>query len=76
MQVPAAAQIEAAQDQLKQLADPANKHNWVLADQQKELSSALGAPSDDFRKGYELGVQSGRVMIETNPVAQANGISL
>lgn len=62
--IPAAMFIESAADALPKL------EKWIRDDQQKELSSfgdvraqRLGATglSDDFRKGYELGLQVGRV---------------
>lgn len=66
MLVPAAMHLEAAADMLKSVPQ------WVRDDQQKELScfgdaraQALGASglSDDFRKGYELGIQTARAII-------------
>lgn len=65
--IPAAMFIESAADEVPKL------EQWIRDDQQKELSSfgdarakQLGATglSDDFRKGYELGLQVGRVQQE------------
>jgi len=51
---------------------------WVREDQQKELGSfgdaraqQLGASglSADFRKGYELGLQTARILLSTMPEA-------
>jgi len=62
--IPAAMFIESAAEAIPKL-EP-----WIRADQQTELTSfgdararQLGASglSDDFRKGYELGLQVGRV---------------
>lgn len=61
--------IEAAQDMLKSLSDATREG------QQRELTSfgdaraqQLGASglSDDFRKGYELGLQTMRVCVATS----------
>ena len=69
MIIPDAESIEGAADDLKTV-DP----KW-LADQQTELSSfgpgraiALGASglSGDFRIGYELGIQTARLMVTNN----------
>lgn len=57
MQVPAAMFIESAKEMVDKL-DPA-----VRADQRKELHVAVGHKSDDFAAGYELGLQTGRVVL-------------
>lgn len=78
MQAPAAMFIESAADSLRTV--PAS----FREDQQKELSSfgdgraqQLGATglSDDFRKGYELGIQTGRICVATNPTVIKAGIN-
>jgi hypothetical protein len=66
MIIPAAMNLESAADMLKDVP------KWVRDDQQKELSSfgdaraqRLGATglSDDFRKGYEFGLQTARALV-------------
>lgn len=61
--IPAAMIIESAVDSLKNLKvdDP------VLVDQAKELHEAVGDTSDDFIKGYNLGLEVARLMIQTSP---------
>ena len=60
MVIPAAMQIESAIDTLKTVETD------YLADQLKELHSAVGDKSDDFQAGYQLGLETARVMIATN----------
>lgn len=60
-QVPPAEFIEEARDTLQLLksADPA-----MLADQRKELREAhVGPGTEDFQRGYELGLQVARAML-------------
>ncbi|MGH3430886.1 MAG: hypothetical protein ACRDQZ_25510 [Mycobacteriales bacterium] len=68
MQSPSAMFIESAADRLR---EPGGI-SWLRGSQQKELTSfgdararELGASgvSDDFRKGYELGLETARVVI-------------
>jgi hypothetical protein len=65
---PNASQIETAVDTLMSVS------NFVRESQQKELTSAMGAPTlekigstypltHDFRLGYELGLQTARIVI-------------
>jgi hypothetical protein len=62
MQIPPAGLIEAAKDELSTVEVP------VLIDQRKELHVAnVGPDTKDFRLGYELGLQTARVMIRQNP---------
>lgn len=77
MQIPAAMFIESAADSLKTLTD------FVRKDQQKELSSfgdvraqAIGASglSDDFRKGYELGLQTARTVVAGSAALIIKGV--
>lgn len=57
-QVPPAEFIEEARDSLRTL-DTA-----MLVDQRKELEEAhVGPNTEDFRRGYELGLQVARVML-------------
>lgn len=67
MIIPNAEQIEGAADSLVK-----GGPTWGRADQQKELDSfgaerakTLGASglSDDFRRGYELGIQAARTVV-------------
>lgn len=80
MLVPAVMNIESAADWLKQDWDI---REWVKADQQKELGAfgdararELGASglSDDFRKGYELGLQTARVIIAGSVAVVLKGV--
>jgi hypothetical protein len=49
---------------------------WVLPAQQKELASAVPNASDDFKAGYELGVQTARVLLSGMPAAVFNKVSI
>lgn len=60
MVIPAAMTIEMANDSLKQV-EP-----LYLELQAKSLTEACGPVSSDFIKGYELGLQTGRVILEGN----------
>lgn len=57
MLAPNAEQIETAQDQLLTLSD------FIRNSQRKELHAAMGTESDDVVRGYELGLQTARVVI-------------
>jgi hypothetical protein len=57
--VPAAMDIYSAQDSLKAGDLP----DWMKKDQRKELQSAVPEVSDDMAAGYELGLQTARVII-------------
>jgi diaminopimelate decarboxylase len=67
MFIPNAMSIESAIETLK-TRDP----RW-LADQQKELHEAVGDKSDDFKAGYELGIETGRVMVATSGEVVTHG---
>jgi hypothetical protein len=75
MQAPAAMMIETAIDELKSPATFAG-HEWVLPAQQKELESAVPSASADFKAGYELGVQTARVLLAEIPAAVMNKVSI
>lgn len=77
MQIPATMVIESAADSLATLSD------FVRIDQLKELASfgavraqKIGASglSDDFKFGYELGLQVARTVLVTNPALAMAGI--
>lgn len=69
MNVPPAGLIEAARDALERLSE------GQKADQRRELVFALGGPSEEFIAGYQLGLQTMRVMIaELMPGAKADGL--
>ena len=79
MQAPPAELIETAADQLPDVP------TFIRRDQLSELISfgdqraiALGATgvSPDFSKGYELGLQTARVMLARDPKAAAAGIEI
>jgi hypothetical protein len=72
MVIPAAAFIEEAADVLKRLhATEAD----ALLDQRKELHVAnVGPDTEDFRQGYELGLQTARVILAQTPAAQLAGL--
>jgi hypothetical protein len=65
MIAPSAMIIEIATDQLKSPATFAG-HTWVPAAQRKELHSALPDASEDFTTGFELGIQTARVLLLGN----------
>ena len=78
MQIPAAQFIESAADSIKSL------DAFVAAGQTKELASfgavrakALGASglSDDFVLGYQLGLQTARVVIATSGALIVKGVN-
>lgn len=75
MIAPAAMFIEAAADQLKSPNAFAG-HEWLLESQRKELASAVPGASDEFRAGYELGVQTARVLLSGMPAAVLNKVSI
>lgn len=69
MQIPPAGLIEAAKDEVPTVASS------VRADQRKELGVATGAaPGSDFAAGYELGLQTARVMIRQNTSLVYHGV--
>lgn len=73
MQSPNAEQIETAIDQLKSTMMP----QWLLDSQKKELYSAgpKGYDTNDFANGYELGLQTARVVIAQSMVVVLAKIS-
>lgn len=75
MIAPSAMMIETAIDELKS-SETFVGHEWVLAAQQKELASAVPNASDDFKTGYELGIQTIRVLLSGMPAAVLNKISI
>lgn len=69
MQIPAAMMIDCAEEQLEGLGASAR------ADQLRELEEHVGdRATPDFCAGYELGLQTARVMLQTNVKAIAAGI--
>ena len=75
---PAVMFIESAADSLKDTPE------WLRESQQKELTSfgdsraqQIGASglSDDFRKGYELGLQTARSVIAVSAVLVAGAVN-
>ena len=73
MIVPAAMMIETAIDQLHQYSITQSE---MLADQRKELCEAVPASSEDFQAGYELGIQTARVLLSGMPAAVFNKVSI
>ena len=71
MLVPADSQIESAVDSLKQLTQDRPS---LVAAQSQELHEALGAQSEDFIKGYNLGLQTARVILATSPELILHGV--
>lgn len=57
MVVPAAMDIEMAVDSLPKIDER------VLADQARELHCAVGDTTPDFVGGYQLGIQTARLML-------------
>lgn len=68
MNVPPSGIIEAAVDALKGVP----QHILIL--QRKELEDAIGVVHDDFNDGYNLGLQTARLMLETSTLLQMKGI--
>lgn len=60
-EVPPAMLIEAARDMLPQV--PSGQRD----DQRKELYSAVGQTTDEFIRGYELGLQTARTIVLLEP---------
>lgn len=75
MIVPAAMMIETAIDQLK---DPAfvEAHRTLFDDQIKELNSVLPGQPVPFHVGYQLGIQTARVLLSGMPEAVFNKVSI
>lgn len=80
MQAPAAMFIEAAADQLKKYDITPN---WIKQAQRKELTAFGSARAqelkatgltEDFVIGYELGLETARVILIMNPQLQQSGI--
>lgn len=78
MLAPAVMFIEMAQDSIKGVP------TWLLEDQQLELSSfgdvrvkQFGASglTSDFRSGYQLGIQTARMVLAASAVLAANKIT-
>lgn len=60
--------ILSAQDQLAN--DEYRKaHAWVWPEQLKQLAAEVPDASDDFKKGYELGLQTARVYLQGDMAA-------
>lgn len=77
---PAAMDIEAATDTLKEIPE------FIQESQIKELVSAMGAATleklgstfpltEDFKKGYILGLQTARVIIACSPAVILKGVN-
>lgn len=60
-EVPAAMIIEMAVDSLKDAEVP------MLQDQRKELHEAIGEVSLEYQQGYELGLQTARIIVQLAP---------
>ena len=76
---PAVMFIETAADSLK------DRQPWLVASQLSELQSfgderaeEIGATglTDDFKKGYELGLQTARVLLMGMPAAVLNKVEI
>lgn len=74
MIAPSAMFIESAMDQLKS-PDTFAGHEWVTPTQHKELLCAVPTASNDFSMGYELGLQTARVLLSGMPAAVLNKVS-
>lgn len=77
MQIPSVMFIEAAMDTLKDLSDDQKagqeKELMALGDARAKQLGASGL-SDDFKIGYQLGLQTGRVMNAGSPLLAINNI--
>lgn len=70
MQIPAAAFIEQALDDITQRVVPES----VLIAQAKELDQARAFVSGDYSCGYQLGLQTARKMIAASVAVQQSNI--
>lgn len=68
MQIPAAGFIEIAQDQLRKLP---LEH---IQSQEKEFVEAIAHSTPDMVEGYQLGLQTARVLLETSPLLAVKGV--
>jgi hypothetical protein len=82
---PAAMFIESAVDGLKNPVEQGGMPKWLRDSQLQELSAAIGENtaeqmgvqfpiSDDFKKGYELGLQAARVVLASSVQLSVGGI--
>lgn len=71
MQIPAAAMIDVAEDELEHCVD-ADTRLQQLAELEEHVGDRA---TPDFKAGYELGIQTARVMLATNVEAQAMGVT-
>jgi hypothetical protein len=72
MQIPAAMFIESAAEELDGMRE---RHDVTLKAQRKELHVAVGDQPDEFIRGYELGLQTARVMLTMSVPAQQAGLA-
>lgn len=68
--IPAAAQIETAADEMPSAFRAAQTSELMAFGATRAQSVGASGLSSDFQLGYELGLQTARVMIETNPLVQ------
>jgi len=71
MLAPNAEQIEAAAEQIKQ----GKISDFILESQRKELNAAIPKDvSHDLSSGYELGLQTARVVLSLSPALLLKGV--
>lgn len=69
-QSPSAGFIEATIDELKTHPNPG-----LVADELHELRTARGDVSEEFARGYVLGLQVARTILATSPLLGMKGIN-
>jgi hypothetical protein len=71
MIIPADSTIEEAVDSLKQL------NQSIRDEQRRQLRAALGIrASEEFENGYELGLQTARMLVANGPAPGATEVDL
>jgi hypothetical protein len=72
---PPAETIESAIDQLQSRSVFVGRE-WVILAQQNELRAAMPNVTAQFMAGYQLGIQTARVLLAGMPAAIANKVSI
>jgi len=67
MIAPSAAMVEAAKDRLMDMSPVAIENQEIRNQQALEFLAAIPSASDDMRVGYELGVETARVLVDGLP---------
>ena len=67
MIAPSAAMVESAKDRLMDTSSVAVQNQEIRNQQARDFLTAIPSASDDMRVGYELGVETARVLVEGLP---------